>query len=143
MDMFDPGISHTLAGTAIDSPRNALTLCTELHVRFGQLRWYLEPTRVPHSYTLHLVRGERLPYYLLPPEIITFNAAAVPPPPDPRLLAFHRACCLMLGVSGAGECVDRVLRDMEEMAGAGVLAADGSSDLGQFWKLREVLGGVC
>lgn len=139
-------ISHTLAGTAIDSPRNALTLCTELHVRFGQLRWYLEPTQDPHSYTLHLVRGERLPYHLLPPGtggIVTFNAAAVPPPPDPRLLAFHRACCLMLRVSGAGECVDRALRGMEEMAGAGVLAADGSSDLGQFWKLGEVLGGVC
>lgn len=74
--------------------------------------------------------------------MITFNATATVPPPDPRLIALHRACCLMLRMSGAGECTDRVLRDMEEMQGTGVLAADGSSDLGSFWTLGDVLGGV-
>lgn len=45
MTMFDPRISHRLAGTAIDSPRNAITMCAELHHRFRQLKWYLEPVR--------------------------------------------------------------------------------------------------
>lgn len=147
MDMFDPGISTRLAGAAIDSPRNAITMCPELHFRFGQLKWYLQPTQgPPHSYKMRLVRGQRISHKFLPPggldTIITFNGTAAAPPPDPRLIAFHRACCLMLRMSGAGECTDRVLRDMEDMQGRGVLAEDGSSDLGMFWKLREFVAGV-
>lgn len=142
MNTLDPGISKTLAGTTIDTPRNALTLCADLHFRFGHLKWYLEPTQTPHSYTMHLPRGERIPRRLLPPGdgVVTFNAAAAEPPPEPRLLAFHRACCLILRVSGAGEYVNRVLVEMDRMVDVGVLAADGSSDLSQFWRLRDVLG---
>lgn len=147
MDMLDPGISHQLAGTAIDSPRNAITMCPELHHRFGQLKWYLQPVQgPPHSYKMRLVRGQRLSRRFLPPggldATITFNNTAAAPPPDPRLIAFHRACCLILRMSGAGECTDRVLRDMEDMQGRGVLAEDGSSDFGMFWKLREFMVGV-
>lgn len=40
-------------------------------------------------------------------------------------------------MSGAGECVERVLRDAGDMVGRGALAADGSSDLALFWRLRE------
>lgn len=41
-------------------------------------------------------------------------------------------------MSGAGECVDRVLREAGDMVSRGVLSADGSSDLTLFWRLREV-----
>lgn len=147
MNMFDPGISHRLIGAAIDSPSNAITMCGDLHHRFRQLKWYLEPARAapPHSYTMHLVRGQRMPRGLLPPAgpgAITFCSTAAAPPPDPRLVAFHRACCLMLRMSGAGECMHRVLRDMKDLQGSGVLASDGSSDLGLFWRLNDILGGV-
>lgn len=149
MNMFDPGISHRLAATAIDSPRNAITMATDLHFRFGQLKWYLEPARgaaPPHSYTMHLVRGQRIRRGLFPPDgpggVITFGSTAAAAAPDPRLIALHRACCLMLRMSGAGECTDRVMREMKDMQGQGVLATDGSSDLGLFWRLNEILGGV-
>lgn len=144
MNMFDPGISHILEGLEIDSPRNAMTLCEDLHSRFGRLKWYLEPRRgAPHTYTMHAIPSHYMPRRLLPPSgIVTLNATGSVPPPSPRLLAFHRACCLMLSMSGAGECVDQVLRDMGELSGAGVLATDGTSNLVQFWKLRDVLGAV-
>lgn len=148
MNMFDPGISHSLAGTAIDSPRNAITMCTDLHFRFRQLKWYLEPARgaVPHSYTMHLARGQRICRGVYPPDgpdgIITFNSTATAAPPDPRSIALHRACCLMLRMSGAGECTDRAVRDMRDMQEQGVLATDDSSDLGLLWRLNEILGGV-
>lgn len=144
MNMFHPGISHILAGDAIDSPRNAMTLAGDLHKRFGRLKWYLEPTGpLPHSYTVHAIRGQRIEAWLRPPSgIVTFSADGSVSPPDPRLIALHRACCLVLSMSGAGECVDDMFQDMRDLQGNGVLAADGSSDFAQYWRLRDVAGGV-
>jgi hypothetical protein len=46
------------------------------------------------------------------------------PLPSPHLLALHAACAQVAHLSGAGEYVDRILEDMEEMC---VLAHDGTS----------------
>lgn len=121
-----------------------MTLAGDLHKRFGRRKWYLEPAgTTPHSYTMHAIRGQRIEAWLRPPGgIVTFNADGEVPPPDPRLIALHRACCLMLSMSGAGECADDVLQDMSELSGNGVLAADGSSDLAQYWNLMEIVGRV-
>lgn len=144
MNMFHPGISHVLAGDAIDSPYNAMTLAGDLHKRFGRLKWYLEPTgKSQNSYTVHAIHGQRIETWLRPPGgIVTFNASGEVPPPDPRLIALHRACCLILSMSGAGECAEDVLQDMRELSGSGVLAADGSSDLAQYYNLVEIVGRV-
>lgn len=50
MNLFDPGISKQLQASNIDAPSNAMTLCIELHKRFGDLKWYLE--EVPVSFCL-------------------------------------------------------------------------------------------
>lgn len=144
LNMFHPGISHVLAGEEIDSPRNAMTLAGDLHKRFGRLKWYLQPTGpTPHCYTVHAVRGQRIEAWLRPPGgVVSFDADGEVPPPDPRLIALHRACCLILSMSGAGECADNVLQDMDELSGDGVLAADGSSDLAQYCNLMEIVGRV-
>lgn len=47
-------------------------------------------------------------------------------PPLPRLLAIHRACTLLLHLSGAGAYTDKILRDLEELA----VRSDGKTDLG-------------
>lgn len=60
------------------------------------------------------------------------------PVPDPRLLKFHRACCLILNMSGAGEYVEKLLRDMDDLVCKGELAADGSTDFAVFSTLRGV-----
>ena len=35
--------------------------------------------------------------------------------PDPGLIALHRACANILGISGAGEYIDKLLRDDENV----------------------------
>jgi hypothetical protein len=46
------------------------------------------------------------------------------PLPSQHLLALHAACAQVAHLSGAGEYVDRILEDMEEIS---VLAHDGTS----------------
>ena len=46
------------------------------------------------------------------------------PPPDPRYLRLHAACAQAAHLSGAGEYINNILRDMETTR---VLAKDGSS----------------
>jgi hypothetical protein len=46
------------------------------------------------------------------------------PPPDPRYLKLHAACAQVAHLSGAGEYIDNILRDVETTR---VLAKDGSS----------------
>ena len=53
-------------------------------------------------------------------------------PPLPRLLAIHRACCLVMHLSGAGDYVDKVLHDMEEIG----VRSNGTTELGSIINLR-------
>lgn len=46
LNMFDPGVSHTLEGAQIDGTRNALLLQADLHHMWGQLLWWLEEVPV-------------------------------------------------------------------------------------------------
>ena len=46
------------------------------------------------------------------------------PLPSPELLALHAACAKVAHLSGAGEYVDRIIEDMEQID---VLAYDGTS----------------
>ncbi|OAX80255.1 hypothetical protein ACJ72_05415 [Emergomyces africanus] len=53
-------------------------------------------------------------------------------PPSPRLLAIHRAIAYILHLSGAGEYIDKILQDMEEMGAR----EGGSTELGRLVTLR-------
>jgi hypothetical protein len=44
--------------------------------------------------------------------------------PDPRYLRVHATCAKVAHLSGAGECIDKTLKDLDRIP---VLAADGSS----------------
>jgi hypothetical protein len=48
-------------------------------------------------------------------------------PPAERLLALHSAIAHILYLSGAGDYIEKILRDMEE---GGVVKEDGSTQLG-------------
>lgn len=145
LNMFDPGISHVLAGPLIDSPANAMMLVPELHDRFGRLQCYLqEDPDLANTYTFHTTRGTvpLPPSYAADGRRVVFQNRERDPTgpkaelPLPRLLRIHRACCLMLSMSGAAEYVEKLLRDMETMMERGVLAADGSSNLELLLRLR-------
>lgn len=144
LNMFAPGISNSLAGDLIDTPANAMILIPELHERFGSLELYLQETETLHTYTWHLVRGA---YPLLPSvaprsKYVVFvnrERDGVPAElPSPHLLAVHRACCMMLAMSGAAEYVEELLDDTEALMQRGVLAEDGSSNFALMMGLRGV-----
>jgi hypothetical protein len=62
---------------------------------------------------------------VIPDQIIFTTPDPVKLPlPSPDLLALHAACAQVAHLSGAGEYVDRILEDMEQID---VLAHDGTS----------------
>lgn len=139
-----PGISNSLAGDLIDTPANAMILIPELHQRFGSLELYLQETETLHTYRWHLVRGA---YPIL--RSVTARSRyvvsvkkerdRVPAElPCPRLLAVHRACCMILAMSGAAEYVELLLDDTEALIQRGVLEEDGSSNFALAMGLRGV-----
>lgn len=119
-----------------------MMLIRELHERFGSLECYLKETAVLHSYTFHMVPRviPLLPASTPTAEHIVFENHETGEPrsplPSPRLLAVHRACCMMLAMSGAAEYVESLLNDTDELMQRGVLAEDGSSNLGLLLRMR-------
>jgi HNH endonuclease len=131
--MFDPGVLHFVEGANIDRSYNAITLTLDFHRRFGNLQIYFEAIPgVEHTYTIK----STLPLLVFRPPLPITRALSMTPehtidPPMPRLLAIHRACCLILHISGAGEYIDKVLRDRE----APTARSDGSTELGNLVSL--------
>lgn len=136
--MFNPGVIHAISGTDIDRPMNALTLSHELHRSFGRFNIAFEPVQGhPHSYKIDLTnpnsifRHHELPVtrtlYLTPDRNIE--------PPSPQLLALHRAIGRILHLSAAGEYIDHLRRDMEDMQG-GVICTDGSTRIDDYVHYR-------
>lgn len=145
LNMFDPGISRLLAGPLIDSPANAMMLIPELHDRFGRLQCYLqEVPDVPYSYTFHSTRGAVALHPTDDPagrHIVFANherdlTVPVAQLPNPRFLRIHRACCMILSMSGAAGYVEKLVRDTETLMQRGVLATDGSSNFALLMRLR-------
>ncbi|CAK7212583.1 hypothetical protein SCUCBS95973_001513 [Sporothrix curviconia] len=138
LNMFDKGVVHMIDGVDIDRPRNAMSLTHMMHHHFGAFQIYFEPV-------VDAVNTYRIQSFLSP----RFNNALGLPvtrtlfvtedhtidPPSPRLLAVHRAIAHILHLSGAGEYIERLLRDMEE----NLVRSDGTSELGRMVQLR--LGG--
>jgi hypothetical protein len=60
------------------------------------------------------------------PQTVTFTARNNLPLPDPRYLALHAACANVAHLSGAGEYIDSVDRDIDAIR---VLVKDGSSNM--------------
>lgn len=135
--MFDPGVIHLIDGPKIDSPLNALTLSLDYHRLFGEFQIYFEPTGIPYQYKIDSM--ERSPFLRDPlfpvTRTLTLSPSRTIDPPNPRLLSVHRAIARIMNLSGAGEYIESILRDMEEV----VVRADGSTNLGHLMSLR--LGG--
>ncbi|KAJ5854906.1 hypothetical protein N7534_007449 [Penicillium rubens] len=124
LDIFDPGIIHLIDGPKIDSPINALTLTLDYHRLFGDFQDLLR-THYP------FLRDPLFPVT----RSLTLSPHRTVDPPSSRLLGVHRAIALIMKLSGAGEYIERVLRDMEELD----VREDGSTHLGYLAGLR--LGG--
>lgn len=134
LDMFDPGLSHRLDGPNIDRSVNALTLTLDYHRLFGEFQIYFEPTGRPLEYKIDSL--ENSPFLRDPLFPVTRTLTLSPnltiDPPDPRLLRVHSAIAHIMKLSGAGDYIERVLRDMQEVD----VQADGSTNLGYMMGLR-------
>ncbi|KAI1318487.1 hypothetical protein F5Y16DRAFT_406297 [Xylariaceae sp. FL0255] len=139
LNMFDTGVVHLIEGTDIDRPRNAITLTAFLHTLFGDFQVFFEPLpdEQPHTYRIETFYDRRLMRNLAFPFTRTLyltNDRSIDPP-SPRLLAVHRAIAHILRLSGAGEYIDKLLQDMDDVG----IQADGSTELSRLLQLR--LGG--
>jgi hypothetical protein len=126
LNMFDLGVAYLIEGTDMHRPYNGITLSLEMHKSFGQYDIFFDhvPDSPPHTYRI----GTFLPpglEDLLPTTRTLFTHPTIDPPSE-RLLALHRAVAHILHLSGAGDYINNILRDMED----GVVRGDGSTELG-------------
>ena len=108
------------------------------HYQFGRFGPSLERTdQVTYSYKIDCLDHDQL--FLDPLLPVTRTLYLAPErtidPPSPRLLAIHHAIARILYLSGAGDYIDSVIRDMEEV----VIREDGSTELG--WYVGLKIGG--
>jgi hypothetical protein len=90
-----------------------------------------------HTYKIDYVQSNSLFHDPLLPvtRILYLTPDHTIDPPSLRLLAIHRAIGRILNLSGAGDSIDRILRDMDEVG----IKESGSAKLGQYISLK--LGG--
>ncbi|KAI0089730.1 hypothetical protein BDY19DRAFT_940541 [Irpex rosettiformis] len=120
-----------LNGSDVNRLENVLTLETNCHTAFDNLWLWLEATEPdnPESHCYN-IRTHRRWYYPSLPASVTFTDHARPeyrgriPLPSKRYLRVHAACCSVAAMSGAGEYLDKVMRDQENI---NVLSPDGGS----------------
>ena len=89
----------------------------------------------PHTYTIRELKRRSYRSWLPITRTLLLSSERSIDPPSRRLFAVHAACARILYMSGAGEYIDRVLRDQEEPA----VLSDGSTELGGLVAAR--LGG--
>ncbi|OJD25672.1 hypothetical protein ACJ73_02960 [Blastomyces percursus] len=141
LNMFDPGIIHLIEGLNIDRPSNALTLTTEAHAYFGNFKVFFEAmddhlTDCKHTYKIHSSdRGASLYFKLPVMRTLLLSSNHTVDPPSSKLLALHRAIAIILDLSAAGEYIDRIIHDSEQLW----VRSDGSTELGHIVSLS--LGG--
>jgi hypothetical protein len=128
-----------LCGDGIHSLDNVMTLEYDIHAWFDELKLWFEAVvsglqsvspcseclqdDKENTYNICVTKERILGQFQVNP--IEFTSADPDLPlPNPTYLKIHAACCRVAHLSGAGEYMDKVLEDVEDM---GVLSKDGSS----------------
>ena len=132
--MFDLGITDLVNGTDIDKPKNALTLTMHFRKLFDAFKASFDAIpNQPNTYKIDSISQNLIKDPLLP----VTRTLRHPPncrfdPPSPRLLAVHHAIARILHLTGAGDYIDRVLRDLESPD----IAKDGSTEIEAYVGLK-------
>ncbi|KAK0209755.1 hypothetical protein IW262DRAFT_1498226 [Armillaria fumosa] len=123
------GISvvEELNGNATHRLQNTFTIADNLHSLFDMLYFSLRPiesddnnTYEIHTYPSGLNTTYRFPYQVTLTDATNGNI----PLPDRRYFQLHDACARIAHLSGAGDVVEQLFRDMEDVK---VLPEDGGS----------------
>lgn len=135
--MFDPPAIDLIKDSAIDQPLNAMMLTKQFHGHFGSFRIFFEPYGDNHTYRIdfHQYRYRNGAQYQLP-VIRCLNGTPTIDPPSPQLLAIHKAIGRILYLSGAGEYIERILRDFEDLQFHPATVESGTCCLGQIVSMR-------
>ncbi|KAJ5678707.1 hypothetical protein N7462_006951 [Penicillium macrosclerotiorum] len=132
---------------SINDHRNAITMCADLHKKFGNFLFALEATDIEHSYRIKRYRPNFLSR-LEQTSVIFYQHDPRYALPDPELLKIHATIARILYVSGKAAEIDKVLRDRDEIS---VLAANGTTDiasllatttLGRLEKSQNIFPGI-
>jgi len=137
LKMFDPDASHLIEGPDIDRSINAIVLTHHWHQEMGDFAVSFQPTidRSPHSYKIDYIdpnRPFRDPLLPVIRQLYTTPTKTIDPP-APRLLAIHHATIArILCLSGAGEYINHIIQEMEEVS----IKENGSTALGHYVRLK-------
>ena len=125
--MFDIDVIHLIEGTDIDRPRNAITLSLEMHRLFGNFEIFFErvDNNTADTYQIQAFHPFLVARLQFPVRRTLFSHPSIDPPLE-RLLRLHSAIGHILHLSGAGEYINVILKDMED----GAVQEDGSTQLG-------------
>ena len=134
LNMFDIGVAQLLEGVDINCPYNAVTLNHEMHQDFGNFKVYFQ-----HISDLTYYIGTFVESFLVEgvPVTRTLFTHATIDHPSQRLLTLHCAIAHILHLSGAGDYIEKILRDME----LGFVCEDGSTQLGLMVQLAMSVHG--
>ncbi|UZP44447.1 hypothetical protein NXS19_012259 [Fusarium pseudograminearum] len=128
--MFSDGAAYLIDGANIDCPQNALTLSVELHRLFGDFEIFFQPDdTVRYQYHIRTFAQEAIDDI---PITRTLTGESNIDLPSPQLLAIHCAIAHILHLSGAGDYIDRILRDADDYG----IRRDGSTELCCLLELR-------
>jgi hypothetical protein len=136
--MFDSGAAYLIEGANVDRPGNAITLERNMHYNFGAFEIFFDPIEGQvHTYRIETFSAFNIHDDLPVTRKLYLTESRTIDPPLPRLLAIHNAIGHILHLSGAGQYIDEILRDLEDQ----VVREDGCTKLDLFVKLKLQLQG--
>lgn len=109
----------------INDTKNAMTMCRFLHSHFGRFDFSFEATSQPHRYRIQNYKP-RVRHLNLPRTVTFISYDQRYELPSAELLNVHAIIARIFHASGAGENIEKALRDLGEYR---MLAKDGSTDI--------------
>jgi len=102
-----------LNGSKVHRLENVITMVSEFHTFFDQLKIWFVPTNEENRYKLESPDQTILRDY---PQYVTFTTPdpVKYPVPSRTYLGIHAACAKVAHLSGAGQCIDKFYRDLED-----------------------------
>jgi len=102
-----------LNGSNVHRLENVMTVVPVFHLFFDQLKVWFVATNTENKYKLEAAEPFILKNY---PEYVTFKTPdpAKFPVPSADYLSIHAVCAKVAHLSGAGECIDKFYRDMDD-----------------------------
>lgn len=112
--MLDTEAAHLIEGVEIDRPHNAIMLTRSTRRLFGEFRIIFDSIKDrPHTYHIYTFPPSAVKKHFSVTRTFYLSESRTIDPPSRRLLELHNAIAHILSLSGAGKCIDKILREWE------------------------------